>query len=118
MNAFSTDGEVFADSEFAAPGNSLLWGLGALDDTRRECTGFLIMPKSPCEWRVDAHGCYKFNNADLGFGPHDQTAHFPAFFHLRSTNFPGQVQKRHVARADGKYERQRLRRITAQHSAP
>ena len=26
-------------------------GLGGLDDTCRECTGFLIMPKRPYEWR-------------------------------------------------------------------
>ena len=59
MSAFSTVGNVFSDPEFAAPGNSLLWSLGGLDDTCRECTGFLIMPKRPYEWRIDAHGCYK-----------------------------------------------------------
>ena len=42
MSAFSTVGDVFADPEFSAPGNSLLWGLGALDDSNR-----LIMPKRP-----------------------------------------------------------------------
>ena len=30
MSAFSTVGDVFSDPEFAAPGNSLLWGLGVL----------------------------------------------------------------------------------------
>ena len=30
------------------------------------------MPKRPYEWRVDSHGCYKFDNAALGFGPRDQ----------------------------------------------
>ena len=63
MSAFSTVGDVFTDPEFAAPGNSLLWGLGGLDDTYRECTGFLIMPKRPYEWRVDSHSCHKFDNA-------------------------------------------------------
>ena len=29
MSAFSTVGDVFADPEFSAPGNSFLWGLGA-----------------------------------------------------------------------------------------
>ena len=31
MSAFSTVGDVFSDPEFLAPGNSFLWGLGALD---------------------------------------------------------------------------------------
>ena len=60
VSAFSTVGDVFADPEFSAPGNSLLWGLGALEDSNRERTGFLIMPKRPYEWYVDAYGCYKF----------------------------------------------------------
>ena len=30
--------------------------------------------------------CYKFDNAELGFGPRDQTAHFPVDLHLRTTN--------------------------------
>ena len=30
MNVFSTVHDVFRDEEFSAPGNSLLWGLGAL----------------------------------------------------------------------------------------
>ena len=29
MSAFCTFGEMFADPEFSAPGNSFLWGLGA-----------------------------------------------------------------------------------------
>ena len=29
MSAFSTVGDVFSDTEFSAPGNSFLWGLGA-----------------------------------------------------------------------------------------
>ena len=57
MSAFSTVGDVFADPEFSAPGNSLLWGLGALEDSNRERTGFLTRPKRPYEWYVDAHGC-------------------------------------------------------------
>ena len=89
MGAFSTVGDVFSDLEFSAPGNSFLWGLGALEEPNRERTGFLIMPKRPHEWRVDSHGCYKFDNAALGFGPRDQTAHLPVFLHLRTTNLPG-----------------------------
>ena len=50
MSALSTVGDVFSDSEFAAPGNSFLWGLGALEEQYRECTGFLIMPERPYEW--------------------------------------------------------------------
>ena len=59
MSAFSTVGHVFTDDEFSAPGNSLLWGLGALEEPNRECAGFLMMPKRPYEWRVHSHGCYK-----------------------------------------------------------
>ena len=83
MSAFSTVGDVFTDDEFSAPGNSLLWGLGALEEPNRECAGFLIMPKRPYEWRVHSHGCYKFDNA-LGLGPRDQSAHRPVFLHLRN----------------------------------
>ena len=35
------------------------------------------------EWRVDSHGCCKFDNAALGLGPRDQSAHLPVFLHLR-----------------------------------
>ena len=44
MSALSTVGDVFSDPEFSALGNSFLWGLGALEEQYRECTGFLIMP--------------------------------------------------------------------------
>ena len=87
MSAFSTVGDVFSDPEFSAPGNSFLWGLGALEEPNREW--FLIMPKRPYEWRVDRHGCYKYDNAALGFGPRDQTAHLPVLHNLRTTNLPG-----------------------------
>ena len=66
MSSFSTVGDVFSGPEFSAPGNSFL---EALEEENRECTGFLIMPKCPCEWRVDSHGCYKFNNSYLALGP-------------------------------------------------
>ena len=66
MSAFSTVSDVFSDPEFSAPGHSCLWGLGASDEQYRECTGFLIMPKRPYEWRVDSHGCYKIDNSALG----------------------------------------------------
>ena len=90
MSAFSTVGDVFSDPEFSALGNSFLWGLGALEEQNRERTGFLIMPKRPYEWRVHSHGCYKFDNATLGLGPRDQTAHLLVFLHLRTTNLPEQ----------------------------
>ena len=45
--------------------------------------------KRPYDWRVDTHGCYKYDNTALGFGPRDQTAHLPVFLHLRTTNLPG-----------------------------
>ena len=118
MSAFSTVSDVFSDPEFSAPGHSCLWGLGALDEQYRECTGFLIMPKRPYEWRVDSHGCYKFDNAALGLGPRDQSAHLPVFLHLRNTNLPGpssimrseQAQQRRFDRKHNKSERAKKRR--------
>ena len=77
MSAFSTVGDVFSDPEFSAPGNALLWGAGGLDETCKVCTGFLIITECPYTRRVDAHGRYKFDNAELGLAPRDQTAHFP-----------------------------------------
>ena len=64
-----------------------------------------------------------FDNAELGLGPSDQTAHFPVYLHLRTTNLPGpdsitrsaQAQQRRMDRAAGKYEL--LRKQLAQHSA-
>ena len=124
MSAFSTVSEVFSDLEFSAPGNSCLWGLGSLEDEYRECAGFLIMPKHPYEWRVDSHGCYKFNNADLTLGPRDTTAHFPVVLHLRTTNFPGpdsitrseQAQQRRLECKATKHERRQSQRKLTQPS--
>ena len=118
MSAFSTVSDVFSDPEFSAPGRSCLWGLGALDEQHRECTGFLIMPKRPYEWRVDSYGCYKFDNAALGFGPRDQSAHLPVFLHLGNTKLPGpssimrseQAQQRRFDRKHNKPERAKKRR--------
>ena len=118
MSALSTVGDVFSDPEFSAPGNSFLWGLGALEEQYRECTGFLIMFRRPYEWRVDSHGCYKFDNAALGFGPRDQSAHLPVFLHLRTTNLPGtnsimrseHAQRRRMERRHHKHDRTRRRR--------
>ena len=127
MSAFSTVGDVFSDPEFAKPGNSLLWELGALEEPNRERTGFLIMPKRPYEWRVDLHGCDEYDNAVLGFGPLDQsahlpvcdqTAHLPAFLHLSTTNLPGpdsimrseHAQQRRLARKANRSERRKRRR--------
>ena len=89
MSAFSTVGDVFTDAEFSAPGNSFLWRFGALEEPNRERPGFLIMSKRPYEWRVHSHGCHKFDNALLGLGPRDQSAHLPVFLHLRNTYLPG-----------------------------
>ena len=71
------------------------------------------MPKRPYEWRVDSHGCYKFDNAALGLGPRDQSAHLRVFLHLRNTNLPGpssimrseQAQQRRFDRKHNKPER-------------
>ena len=89
MGALSTVSDVFSDPEFSALGNSFLWGLGALEEEYRERTGFPIMSKRPYEWRVDSHGCYKFDNAAFGFGPRDQSAHLPVFPRIRTTKLPG-----------------------------
>ena len=113
MSAFSTVGDVFSDTEFSAPGNSFLWGLGALEESNRECTGFLIMPKRPYDWRVDTRGCYTFDNAALGCGPRDQTAYLPVFLHFRTTNSitrSVRAQQRRFERKHDKHERMRRRR--------
>ena len=117
-SALSTVGDVFSDPEFSAPGNSFLWEFGALEEQYRERIGFLIMPKRPYEWRVDSHGCYKFDNAALGFGPRDQSAHLPVLLHLRTTNLPGpdffmrseHAQQRRMERRHHKHDRTRRRR--------
>ena len=97
VSALSTVGDVFTDPEFSAPGNSLLWRLGALEDSKRERTGFLIKPKRPKEWYVDAHGCYKFNNADLTLVPCDTTT--PSRFSTSTHHqLPG-PDKRHAQRS-------------------
>ena len=109
---------MWFDTEFSAPGNSFLWGLGALEELNRERTGFLIMPKRPYDWRVDIDGCYKYVNGALGFGPRDQTAHLPVFLHLRTTNLPGpnsimrseQAQQRRFERRLNRQERMWRRR--------
>ena len=103
VGAFSTVGDGLSDPEFAAPSNSLLCCLGGLDDTCRECTSFIIMPRHPHTWIVYSHGCYKFDNADVGFRPRDLTAHFPAFLHLRVTNLPGPDR---IVRSDQAQQRQ------------
>ena len=54
------------------------------DESSKYRTGFLIMPQRPHTWRDQAHGCYTFDNADLGFAPSDLIAHFPVFLHLRA----------------------------------
>ena len=120
MSAFSTVVHVFTGQELSALGNSLLWGLGALEEPNRECAGFLIMPERPYEWRVHSHGCYKFDNALLGLGPRDQSAHLPVFLHLRNTNLPGpssvmrseQAQQRIFERRHDKERMQRRRSST------
>ena len=89
MSAFSTVGDVFSDNEFSAPCNSHVWRTVGLDESHKDCTGFLIMPRRLCTWRVQKHGRYKCDNEDLGFAPSDVTAHYPVFLHLRVTNFLG-----------------------------
>ena len=118
MSALSTVGDVFSEPEFSAPGDSFLSGLGALEEPNRERTGFLIKPERPYECPVDSHGCCKFDNAALGFGPRDQSAHFPVFLHLRTTNLPGpdsimrseHAQQRRTERRHHKHDRTRRRR--------
>ena len=91
----------------------------ALEEQNRERTGFLIMPKRPYEWRVDLHGCYKDDNAALGFGPRDQTAHLLVFLQLRTTNLAGfdsimrseLAQQRRMERRRHRHDRARRRMI-------
>ena len=75
---------------------------------------------------VQSHGCYKFDNGDLGFAPlRDQTAHFPVFLHLRVTDLQGpdcitrssQAQQLRLERPVGKNERKHLRKQLARQDA-
>ena len=85
MSAFSTVGDVFADPAFSALVTRSCVALVPWKSLTANALGF---SSCPYKWRVDSHGCYKFNNADLALGPRDTTAHFPIFLHLRTTNFP------------------------------
>ena len=90
MSAFSTVGDVFTDPELTASGNSPLWVLVPWTTRVASALGFSSCPNARMIGvRVDSHGCYTFNNADLALGPRDTTAHFPGFLHLRTNNFPG-----------------------------
>ena len=121
MNAFSTVGVVFTDAEFSAP----FWGTGGLDDSHKDCAGFLIMPRRPFTWRVHQHVCFKFGKEALGFAPSDLTAHCSVFRHLRVTNLPGpssvtrsaQAQHHLMEGAAGKNDRKRLCKRLAKQSA-
>ena len=115
MSAFSTVGDVFTDQEFSAPNNSLLWDLVHWRSRIVNALGFLIMPKRPYEWRVHSHGCYKFDNALLGLGPRDQSAHLPVFLHLRNTNLPGpssimRSDQAHQRRFERRHNKERMQR--------
>ena len=46
MSAFSTVGEVFADPEFSAPGNSLLWVLVPWKTQLASALGFSSCPSA------------------------------------------------------------------------
>ena len=123
MSAFSTVGYVFSDVEFAAPGNAH-WSIGGLDDSHKDRTGFLIMPRRPFTWRAQEHGCFKFDNEALQFAPSDLTAHNLVFFFFRVTPRPQQCHTQRPSpahspeRAEGKQERKRLRKRLAQQSTP
>ena len=60
---------------------------------------------------------YKFDNAMLGLGPRDRSAHLPVFLHHRTTNLPGrssvmrseQAQQRRFERRHNKERMQRRR---------
>ena len=112
MSAFSTVGDVFCRQSFRfratlSSGSLVLWKIRTAS-----APGFLIMPKRPYQWRVDSHGCFKFNNADLALGPRDTTAHLPVFLHLRTTNCvtrSDQARQRRLERKASKHEHRQCR---------
>ena len=116
MSAFSTDGDVYP--EFAAPGNAHLWGIGGLDESHKDRTGSLIMPRRPYTWSVHQHGCL--------LHVRQRRPRVPVFLHFHVTNLPGpssvmrsaQAQRRRLERAAGKNERERLSKRPAQQSTP
>ena len=112
MSAFSTVGDVFSDPEFAAPatrtcGVSADWTTHVV-----KARGSSSCRSIQIEWRVDSHGCYKFNDADLALGSRDSSAHFPVFLHLRTTNLPGPT----ASRAANKLSKDGLRAYTTDQS--
>ena len=122
-NAFSTIDDVFLGRRSSQnPSDHHLWSIG--DDSYKDCTGFLTMPRRPFTWRVQAHGCYPLDNADHGFAPSDLTAHLPCLSspcHQPSwsqqcrTQRPGPDPSE---RAASKHERKRLRKRLALPSTP
>ena len=80
MSAFSTVGDVFTVPDFCS-----LWQCSPLGAVV-VWTSFAkaALASSPClsartTWRVQAHGCSMFDDADLGFAPSDVSAHLPVF---------------------------------------
>ena len=125
ISAFPTIGDVFSDPEFAAPGQCSLLGKWWSGRDLQQLHG--LPHHSSClsvRTYGGSHGCYKFDNADLGFGPRDQTAHFTVFLRLRVTNLPGPTASCVVIKpnnavwngAAGRNDRKRLRKHLAQQS--
>ena len=105
---------VFSSWSFMFCGDSVLWM-----SSIASALVFLIMPKRPYEWRVDSHGCYKLDNAALGLGPRDQSAHLPVFLHLRNTNIPGPSSIMRSEQAQQrKYDRKHNKTATCQETSP
>ena len=70
----AVNGHVAAlfNEEFVAPGSSLLWGIGGLDEAHADCTGFPNMPPRPCHWCVNRHGRHQSSNEKVGRVARDQ----------------------------------------------
>ena len=108
MSAFSTVGDVFSDPEFSALPEQKYVGL--------------VIPAcgDSVPW-TSSIASVLFDNAALGLGPRDQSAHLPVALgplHLRNTNLPGpssimrseQAQQRRYDRKHNKTERAKKRR--------
>ena len=89
-------------------GRPPLW-YWSLDDSHKDCTGFLIMRRRPFTWRTQKKkGYYKFDNEALGFA---------RVTNLRMTR-GAQAQTRRLELAARKQHRKRLRKPQAVHPMP
>ena len=125
MGAFSTVGDVFADPEISAPGNSLLWGLVPWATQIASVLGFSSWPSARMNGMWMHTAATNSATRIWHLGPETPRPTFLFFLHLRTTKFPGpdsitrsqQAQQRRLERKASKHERRQCQRKLTQPSA-